>query len=515
MTFPQFRMAARLSAAFAVLTLITLTVMAVGILRMQGLRDATNQITSNWLPSVEVINQINTATSDIRVGELSHVLQTTEEGMGAVERELAALLNDLDRYRKEYAQLISSTEEQRLYDSFDRNWSAYLKKHDEALALSRQNKNEEARDLLNGDAKKLYGELSRELIELVDLNHKGSVQAAEQSNAAFSQGLIVLGSVAAISVLVSAVLAWRITRSITIPLAEAVTMSQAVAQGDLTRQAAVHRQDEIGDLMRSMNDMTRNLARLVADVRQGTDAIATASTQIAQGNADLSARTEQQAASLQETAASMHQMTQTVRANSDNASQANQLVAQATQVATRGGDDVAQVVSTMAAIQDSSRRIADIISVIDGIAFQTNILALNAAVEAARAGEQGRGFAVVASEVRSLAQRSANAAKEIKSLITDSVEKVEIGNQQVNSAGQTIQEVVLQVRKVNDLIAEITSSSTEQSTGIGQINQAVGQLDQATQQNAALVEETSAAAESLRNQANGLSRAVSVFRVQA
>jgi len=211
----------------------------------------------------------------------------------------------------------------------------------------------------------------------------------------------------------------------------------------------------------------------------------------------------------------MHQMTQTVRANSDNASQANQLVAQATQVATRGGDDVAQVVSTMAAIQDSSRRIADIISVIDGIAFQTNILALNAAVEAARAGEQGRGFAVVASEVRSLAQRSANAAKEIKSLITDSVEKVEIGNQQVNSAGQTIQEVVLQVRKVNDLIAEITSSSTEQSTGIGQINQAVGQLDQATQQNAALVEETSAAAESLRNQANGLSRAVSVFRVQA
>jgi methyl-accepting chemotaxis protein len=229
----------------------------------------------------------------------------------------------------------------------------------------------------------------------------------------------------------------------------------------------------------------------------------------------LSSRTEQQAASLQQTAASMHQMNDTVQSNSDNARQANQLVAQATMVAAQGGQDVSEVVATMSAIQESSRRISDIISVIDGIAFQTNILALNAAVEAARAGEQGRGFAVVASEVRSLAQRSANAAKEIKSLITDSVEKVDIGNTQAHNAGRTIEEVVMQVRKVNDLIAEITASSSEQSSGVSQINLAVNQLDQSTQQNAALVEQTSAAAESLRQQAGTLLQSVSVFKVSA
>jgi methyl-accepting chemotaxis protein len=259
--------------------------------------------------------------------------------------------------------------------------------------------------------------------------------------------------------------------------------------------------------------MRNSLARLVSQVRQGTDTIATASSQIAAGNQDLSSRTEEQASSLEETAASMEELTSTVKQNADNARQANQLAVSASSVAVKGGSVVAQVVDTMGAINASSRKIVDIISVIDGIAFQTNILALNAAVEAARAGEQGRGFAVVAAEVRNLAQRSASAAKEIKGLIDDSVSKVGEGSQQVAQAGRTMDEIVDSVKRVTDIMAEIQAASQEQTQGIGQINQAITQMDQVTQQNAALVEEAAAAAASLQEQAAGLSQVVSVFRL--
>jgi methyl-accepting chemotaxis protein len=303
------------------------------------------------------------------------------------------------------------------------------------------------------------------------------------------------------------------SRAISRPLDRCVDLAQLVASGDLRGNIQVNSNDEIGLLLQALKDMNASLGRIVAQVRTGTDAIATASGQIATGNLDLSTRTEQQAAALEETASSMEELTSTVRQNSDNTRQAQQLAISASTVAVKGGDVVNQVVETMGSINDSSRKIVDIIAVIDGIAFQTNILALNAAVEAARAGEQGRGFAVVASEVRSLAQRSATAAKEIKQLIGDSVEKVSAGGVLVSQAGNTMLEIVESVKKVSDIISEISAAGTEQSAGIDQINQAVVQMDNATQQNAALVEEAAAAAASLREQADQLVRTVSVFKL--
>jgi methyl-accepting chemotaxis protein len=288
-------------------------------------------------------------------------------------------------------------------------------------------------------------------------------------------------------------------------------IAESIAAGDLTQSVQVKRNDS-GSMLLSMKTMQENLARTIGTVQQSSAEIATASGQIASGNLDLSSRTEQQASSLEETASSMEELTSTVKQNADNAHQANSLAAQASHVASRGGEVVSQVVGTMSSINESARKIVDIISVIDGIAFQTNILALNAAVEAARAGEQGRGFAVVAAEVRNLAQRSAGAAKEIKTLIGDSVEKVDAGSKLVDQAGATMNEVVESVKRVTDIISEITAASVEQTAGIEQINQAIMEMDNVTQQNAALVEEAAAAAQSLQDQADNLSQAVSVFK---
>ncbi|HEU4851849.1 MAG TPA: methyl-accepting chemotaxis protein [Telluria sp.] len=319
---------------------------------------------------------------------------------------------------------------------------------------------------------------------------------------------LILGMIVAISIG-----AWLV-RAITRPLNEAVAIAGDIAAGDLTRHIEVKSQDEMGVLTDALKKMNDSLVSIVGQVRTGTDMIATASNQIAHGNMDLSARTEQQASSLEETASSIEELTSTVRQNADNARQANSLAQSASDVAGKGGAVVSEVVTTMQAINESAKKIVDIIGVIDGIAFQTNILALNAAVEAARAGEQGRGFAVVASEVRNLAQRSANAAKEIKALIGDSVEKVDAGSRLVNQAGMTMAEVVDSVKRVTDIMAEITAASVEQTAGIEQINQAITQMDDVTQQNASLVEEAAAAAQSLEQQAGELSQLVSVFKVE-
>jgi methyl-accepting chemotaxis protein len=323
----------------------------------------------------------------------------------------------------------------------------------------------------------------------------------------------ILYAIGAITLAGGIVFAWFLTRSITAPLIDAVAIAQRVAAGELNSNVQVMGRDEISDLLRALKEMDDSLVKIVSEVRDGTEAIATASAEIASGNADLSSRTESQASSLEETASSMEELTDTVKQNAENARQANQLVVSASDFAAKGGKVVGQVVTTMGSIKDSSRKIVDIIGVIDGIAFQTNILALNAAVEAARAGEQGRGFAVVAAEVRNLAQRSAGAAKEIKALIGDSVEKVDVGSKLVDEAGRTMDEMVTSVKHVADIMSEITAASQEQSAGIGEVNVAITQMDEMTQQNAALVEQAAAAAESMQEQAAMLAQAVSVFKL--
>ncbi len=335
-----------------------------------------------------------------------------------------------------------------------------------------------------------------------------SAEAVGKQATILSYSLMLLGAVAAVAAGV------LVSRSITRPIEDAVEVAQSVAAGDLRTTIDVRSNDETGQLLQALKDMTGSLQTIVAQVRNGTETIAVASDEIAQGNADLSARTEQQAGAIEETASSMEEMTATVNRNAENAQHASMLAISACDVASKGGQMVEQVVGTMASISKSSKKIVDIISVIDGIAFQTNILALNAAVEAARAGEQGRGFAVVAGEVRNLAQRSATAAREIKELINDSVARVDAGNQLVGQAGATMGEIVSSVRSVMDIIAEISTASAEQGAGIAQINMAVGEMDTTTQQNAALVEEAAAAAQSLRDQTAALNEVVAVFKLE-
>ena len=359
--------------------------------------------------------------------------------------------------------------------------------------------------------------MDREPAKLLDeAGAKIAADSAAQSAAAAEQARhativsIVLMLVVCGAGIVAGVL---FSRSITRPIGRAVDVARAVADGDLTVAVAAQGKDEVAQLQSALYLMQDKLARLVSEVRRNSEGVASASAQIAQGNEDLSQRTEEQASALEETAASMEELSSTVKQNADNARQANQLALGASTVAVKGGEVVGQVVTTMKGINDSSRKIADIISVIDGIAFQTNILALNAAVEAARAGEQGRGFAVVAGEVRNLAQRSAEAAKEIKGLITASVERVEQGTALVDEAGTTMAEVVASIKRVTDIMGEISAASSEQSSGVAQVGEAVSQMDQATQQNAALVEESAAAAESLKGQAQQLVQAVAVFKL--
>nr|WP_315214399.1 methyl-accepting chemotaxis protein [uncultured Duganella sp.] len=342
-----------------------------------------------------------------------------------------------------------------------------------------------------------------------DLLDAAAVEIRDQ----YTSGRTLLVMLGLAAIVMGVFAAWWITRTITRPINEAVKVAETVSSGDLTSDIQVHSNDETGQLMNALKIMNSNLVGIVGQVRNGTDLMATASTEIAAGNQDLSSRTEEQASSLEETASSMEELTSTVKFNAENAREANALAISAAQIASRGGAVVGEVVNTMGSINDSSRKIVEIISVIDGIAFQTNILALNAAVEAARAGEQGRGFAVVASEVRNLAQRSASAAKDIKSLIHDSVEKVSQGSDLVNKAGETMSEIVTSINRVTQIMTQISHASEEQSIGIAQVNDAITQMDQVTQQNAALVEQAAAAAESMQEQSAKLADVVSVFKL--
>jgi methyl-accepting chemotaxis protein len=509
----NFKISTRLAAAFALMVGLLLLVSSAGLLQMATMWRSTEDITTNWLPSVGVLGKMNTSTSDFRIIEFQHVLNTDDAAMARIEATMAKEQAGFEQNRQAYAKMISSDEERKLYESFSADWKRYMDIHAQVVGLSRKNENDAARKLLEGDSQKLFDSSGDFLDKLIEINAKGAAQAGVNAQSAYGSARVSLISVALLGLAIAIAAALWLIRSITKPLTVAVDAIQRVADGDLSQRIESHSTDETGLLLSALQSMQESLVVVVSNVRQGSDSVATASAEIAQGNSDLSGRTEQQASALEETAASMEQLSSTVKHNADNARQANQLAVSASTVAMEGGEVVGQVVDTMKVINDSSKKIADIISVIDGIAFQTNILALNAAVEAARAGEQGRGFAVVASEVRSLAQRSATAAKEIKILIDNSVSQVDQGTTLVTKAGNTMAEVVNAIRRVTDIIGEVSAASTEQSQGVAQVGDAITQMDQVTQQNAALVEESAAAAGSLNSQAQLLLQSVAAFKL--
>jgi methyl-accepting chemotaxis protein len=406
--------------------------------------------------------------------------------------------------------------EQKLVATLSKRWADYGKAQQRVVALGREGKQQDAADISDGASSTAADEVLTAADALWKFNLEGGAHAAERAEATQKKAVATVAALVASALALGGVLASLFTRGLLRRLggepARAAELARAVAAGDLSTPIAL-REGDTASLMAQLRSMQASLAAAVRQVREGSENVATASAQIAQGNADLSQRTDVQAGALQRTASTMEELGSTVRNNADNAQQANQLAQGASQVAQRGGEVVGQVVQTMKGIQDASRRIGDIIGTIDGIAFQTNILALNAAVEAARAGEQGRGFAVVAGEVRSLAQRSAEAAKEIKSLINASVERVEQGTALVDQAGSTMDEVVRAIGRVTDIVGEISSASAEQNVGVSQVGQAVQEMDRGTQQNAALVEQSAAAAESLKLQAGQLLNSVAVFKL--
>jgi methyl-accepting chemotaxis protein len=409
--------------------------------------------------------------------------------------------------------LLSSAEEKAKLEQIKLTRDAYLKSYAKVADLVEADQKDDATKLMNSETFPALEAMLGAIRVMVEQQKKDVEAESLNIKSAIESSLVLMIVTGVLGLIIGSLFALFIGRSVIVPLAQAVLVARKVAEGDLTTHIEVKSRDETGQLLQALKDMNTSLDRTVGEVRASTETIATASSEIAAGNQDLSGRTESQASSLEQTASSMEELTETVKQNADNARQANQLVISASSVAERGGQVVSQVVDTMSAIKESSRKIVDIIGVIDGIAFQTNILALNAAVEAARAGEQGRGFAVVASEVRNLAQRSAAAAKEIKALISDSVEKVDDGGKLVDEAGQTMELIVTSVKQVADIMSEITAASQEQSSGIEQVSDAIAQMDEMTSQNAALVEQAAAAAQSMQDQAQTLSEAVGVFKL--
>ncbi|HBI69802.1 MAG TPA: hypothetical protein DDZ22_12555 [Massilia sp.] len=514
MKFNDFRIGARLGGAFAALLILMGAMLGTALWQLDRIADAkavmagTNhkaKLAKDWLQGV--------ATNSVRT--LAKAKSTDPADEQYYEREMKAVSTHVSALQQELESLVKSDKGKALLADVAARRKTYTDIRNEAFRRK-------AAEGMNAGVHALIGErmlpAMKEYVAAVEATVAYQetlfADAEARIDAVYADARRLLVGMGLLALACGAVFGVLLTRGITRPLVRAVGLARQVASGDLTARIDVTSRDEVGDLLAALQRMNASLLATVSEVRAGTETIVTASQQIASGNLDLSSRTEEQASSLEETASSMEELTSTVRQNAEHAREANVLARSASRIAVRGGEVVAQVVTTMASINESSKKIADIIGVIDGIAFQTNILALNAAVEAARAGEQGRGFAVVASEVRSLAQRSAGAAKEIRALIGDSVARVDAGGQLVEQAGSTMQEVVQGITRVTDIMAEIASASAEQTMGIEQVNAAITQMDDVTQQNAALVEEAAAAAASLEEQAASLALLVSTFKVE-
>ena len=506
----------RLGLAFAAMLLLTVAVGGFSLHRIYLVNQASQEITGHWLPTIRLVTKTRTTLDSVRRLESDHVLNNNQAALSSIDESLKTEKAAIEQLERELAPLMNEPAERTIEAEFKKRLHEYFAVQEEMLTTSRNGEKGDSYMLYRGQSSQLFATTQALLQKLGDMTSKGSEASHAAAERIYNAAIVWLLALIGVAVVLAAGLALWLVRGVIGQLggepADATNLARRVASGDLSVPIRL-RGDDSTSLMAALKRMQDSLSQIVTTVRGNAEGVATASSQISQGTTDLSSRTEQQASALEETAASMKELAGTVNQNANNAQDGNRLANEASEVATRGGEVVSRVVDTMKGINESSRKIADIITVIDGIAFQTNILALNAAVEAARAGEQGRGFAVVASEVRSLAQRSAEAAKEIKALITDSVDRVGQGSELVDQAGATMNEVVASIQRVAQITSGISTASLEQSAGVAQIGEAVTQMDQATQQNAALVEQSAAAADSLRQQAQQLLDAVSVFKV--
>ena len=514
MKIANLKIGTRLWLGFGLVIGLLGMIVVISFMRMNAAETRINNMLEDRYKKIALMNQVMHNVATIHKHMRNALIEGNADGVKRESEAINALRSRNKELLDNFDKIINVPRSREIFNEIISARGNDLAMQKELFALIEAGNNESAKIHLKSKVvgtEQIYIGKIKEMIELQSGKMEEESQLCKEE---FAQARVILGISASIAVLLGLFAAWYATRSITVPVSEAVSLARRVADGDLTAKIEVRSSDETGQLLQALKDMNGSLAKIVTEVRASTTTIATKSEEIADGNISLSSRTEQQASSLEETASSMEELTSTVRQNADNARQASHLANSASNVALKGGAVVSQVVETMGAINESARKIAEIISVIDGIAFQTNILALNAAVEAARAGEQGRGFAVVAAEVRNLAQRSANAAKEIKELIGNSVEKVDAGSKLVDQAGATMDEVVASVKRVTDIIGEITEASSEQSSGIEQINQAITQMDNVTQQNAVMVEQTATAAESMRKQVSTLVELVNIFRVE-
>jgi methyl-accepting chemotaxis protein len=516
MDITTLKVRTRLGLGFGMVCVLLLAIAAVGMASIGKLRQGLDDIAGEKVP--EVISSMTVITQIDAIAIALRNMMLTDDAPDR-QRQLDVITKSREVIKKETELLTTATaspEGKALLSQVLEQRAKYIDGQNALIALIMADKPAEAKTFLSAQLRPILGAYKTAVIAMIERSKQQVVMAEKAAENTHEQARTMLLVLSSLALVLAALVGWLIARSLLKELGgepkEAADLARAVAQGDFTQAVHIGKGDT-NSLMTHLVAMQISLANVVNNVRQGSEGVATASAEIAQGNNDLSARTESQASALEQTAASMEELSATVKQNADSARQANQLALNASTVAVKGGEVVALVVDTMKGINDASRKISDIISVIDGIAFQTNILALNAAVEAARAGEQGRGFAVVASEVRSLAGRSADAAKEIKALINASVERVEKGTTLVDEAGATMTEVVGSIKRVTDIMGEISAASNEQAAGVAQIGEAVTQMDQVTQQNAALVEEMAAAASSLKSQAQDLVQVVAVFKL--